>query len=103
MTKTTNQFEPLSERYVDIILDGGRNTGSFVEGLRHDLLMLDDYDTIIQFCKFLDEEVGGCGPINIQPLWEAFNKPYSDYSYMTIELWKEKFEKIKQIEKDLTI
>ena len=80
----------LSERYAEIILDGGRNTGSFYEGLRFDKIMLDDYDELSQFCNWLDKEIGGCGPINIQPLWTSFNNPNSLFAKQTIKYWKEK-------------
>ena len=95
MTKTTkNKFQPLSERNVFLILDGGRNTGSFYEGIRTDQLYVDEYEDIVEFCKFLDE-VGGCGPINIQPLWSAFCWPDDEHSKMTVEHWKNEFAKYK--------
>ena len=93
MTKTTKPNE-LSERNVFLILDGGRNTGSFYEGIRTDQLYADECEDIIEFCKFLDE-VGGCGPINIQPLWNAFCSQGTLGSKMTIEHWKNEFAKYK--------
>tara|TARA_Y100000361_G_C11065998_1_gene293052 strand:- start:197 stop:490 length:294 start_codon:yes stop_codon:yes gene_type:complete len=97
MTKTTkNKFQPLSERNVFLILDGGRNTGSFYEGIRTDQLLQSDYEDILEFCKFLDE-VGGCGPINIQHLWSAFCWPEDPVSKMTVEHWKNEFAKYKNL------
>ena len=104
MTKTTkNKFQPLSERNVFLILDGGRNTGSFYEGIRTDQLLQSDYEDILEFCKFLDE-VGGCGPINIQQLWKAWY--HLDSTSVVIdgmfpkeyaEMWKNEFAKYKNL------
>ena len=97
MTKTTkihHCFKELSERNVHLILDGGRNTGSFYEGIRTDQLYADECEDIVEFCKFLDD-VGGCGPINIQPLWNAFCNPGASSSKDTVRYWMNEFEKYK--------
>ncbi len=88
--------KPLSERNVHLILDGGRTTGSFEEGYyyKEESMYINEADEMLSFCKFLDE-VGGCGPINIQPLWNAFCNPNMESSKITIEHWKNKFEQIK--------
>ena len=99
MTKTTkNKFQPLSERNVFLILDGGRITGSFEEGFfcKEESMYINEADEILSFCKFLDE-VGGCGPINIQHLWSAFCWPEDPVSKMTVEHWKNEFAKYKNL------
>jgi len=93
----------LSERNVHLILDGGRTTGSFEEGYyyKEESMYINEADEILSFCKFLDE-VGGCGPINIQGLWSAFNNLEAT-SYLIdgmlpkeyVNYWKNKFEQIK--------
>jgi len=87
--------KPLSEYNVELILDGGRNTGSFYEGLRFDKVFLDDYDELAQFCNWLDKEIGGCGPINIQELWSAFWNQSDEQSWRIINYWKSKFEALE--------
>ena len=85
----------LSERNVLLILDGGRITGSFEEGFfcKEENMYINEADEILSFCKFLDE-VGGCGPINIQPLWRAFCNPNTVESKTTIEYWKSQFAEL---------
>ena len=92
----------LSERNVHLILDGGRITGSFEEGFfcKEESMYINEADQILSFCKFLDE-VGGCGPINIQGLWRAFNNLEST-SYVIdgmfpkeyVNYWKNEFAKL---------
>ena len=85
----------LSERNVHLILDGGRTTGSFEEGYYYneESMYINEADEILSFCKFVDG-VGGCGPINIQPLWRAFCNPNTVESKTTIEYWKSKFAEL---------
>ncbi len=82
----------LSERNIHLILDGGRITGSFEEGYYYneEAMYINEADEILSFCKFVDE-VGGCGPINIQELWFAFKNPETDSAKDTISFWKKKF------------
>ena len=96
MQTTKERFKPLSEYNVELILDGGRNTGSFYEGLRFDKVFLDDYDEIAQFCNWLDKEVGGCGPINIQDLWHAYKVPCRE-TLKVVDYWKAEFAKYKNL------
>lgn len=86
----------LSERNVHLVLDGGRTTGSYEEGYyyKEESMYIDEADGIFKFCKFLDE-VGGCGPRNIQDLWFAFNNPTTDKSKEIVSHWKEVFDSLK--------
>jgi hypothetical protein len=53
------------------------NSGTFVE--RYDeiveSLYMDEADEIFEFCKFIDEKVGGAGYVNIDTLFLAFKNP----------------------------
>ena len=80
-------------RTFELLLRGAKQTGTFVEGLQYiyeDLYMSDDYNTLEKFCTWLDMEIGGAGPANIEALWAAFNLPNSEESQKTISFWKEK-------------
>jgi len=43
--------------------------------------------------EFLDE-VGGCGPINIQELWHAYKVPCRE-TLKVVDYWKAEFAKYK--------
>ena len=94
----------LSERNVELILDGGRITGSFEEGFfcKEESMYINEADEILSFCKFLDE-VGGCGPINIHELYFAFNNQESDTAKKVISHWKTKFSELRKLELNMHI
>ncbi len=80
-------------RIFELLLRGAKQTGTFVEGLNYiyeNLYMSDDLDTISKFCTWLDMEIGGAGPANIEALWASYNLPNSEESQKTISFWKEK-------------
>ena len=80
-------------RALELLLRGAKQTGTFVEGLQYiyeDLYTTDDIDHLEKFCTWLDMEIGGAGPANIEALWAAFNLPNSEESQKTISFWKEK-------------
>ena len=107
MTKTTKlKFEPLSEKRVYQLLDGAKCFGNFMDACsRHqEDFYVDESFMLFDFAKWIDEEIGGAGPINIQQLWKAwyhldstsvlidgmFPKEYA-------EMWKNEFNKYKNL------
>ncbi len=44
---------------------------------------------------WIDNQIGGAGPINIQDLWYAFNHPQEKFSKNVAKYWKEEMDKIK--------
>jgi len=96
ITKTAST-EPLSEILSYQILNAMKITGSAEEAFYYieESLTLHDSGRISQFLTFIDKEIGGCGPINIQPLWTAFNNPTSLFAKQTIKHWKEKLSMYK--------
>ena len=91
-----NNFKPLSETRTYQILNGMKMTGSATDSYFYieENLYIDEAETIYNFCKWIDNEIGGCGPINIQDLWYAFNHPQEQFSKNVAKHWKEKMEKI---------
>ena len=91
ITKTAPN-KPLSELLSYQILNAMKITGSAEDAFYYieESLTLHDSGRISQFLTFIDKEIGGCGPINIQPLWKAFNNPNDNESKQTIKYWKEK-------------
>lgn len=56
---------------------GAKNTGTFTEAYYYveEELYMDEADTILDFCKWIDNEIGGAGAKNIDVLFEAFINP----------------------------
>ena len=100
--KHTMKNKQLSSRNVDLILSGGNVTGTFTEGYYYneERMYVDEADTIFEFCKWIDDEVGGCGPINIQELWSSFNNPNTEKSKETISHWKKRFAQLRSYTKN---
>jgi len=76
MIESYNKFTPLYQETFSNLLRGAKQTGSFKEGLmmvEEELLVSEPWQLIEDFCIWLDEEVGGAGPVNIEQLWLAFN------------------------------
>lgn len=76
---------------------GARTTGSFLEGYYYfeESLYINEADELYEFCKWIDEEIGGAGPINIDMLWLGFKYPESEYFAKEIAKIKEDMERIK--------
>lgn len=86
----------LSERNKDLLLMGAKTTGSFVDGYYYieESLYIDESDSLYAFCEWIENEIGGAGPINIQDLWYAFNHPGEEFSNNVTEHWKKEMERI---------
>ena len=71
----------LSSRNKDLLLMGAKTTGSFLEGFDYvnESLYVDESDELYAFCKYIDDEIGGAGPINIDMLYLGFKYPESEY------------------------
>ena len=97
MQTTKERFQPLSELRVYQILDLGKTFGEYAEsfGYYGESLTLDEYHELYGFMEFLDD-VGGCGPINIQELWHAYKVPCRE-TLKVVEYWKSEFAKYKNL------
>jgi len=86
----------LSEKNKSLLLMGAKTTGSFVDGYYYieENLYIDEANTIYEFCEYIDNKIGGAGPINIQDLWYAFNHPQEQFSKNVAKHWKEEMDKI---------
>ena len=82
--KTINNMENieyLSSRNKDLLLMGAKTTGSFLDGFDYvnESLYIDESDELYAFCEYIENEIGGAGPINIDMLWLGFKYPESEY------------------------
>ena len=86
----------LSERNKDLLLMGAKTTGSFTEGYHYvyESLYIDEADSLYAFCEWIENKIGGAGPINIQDLWYSFNHPEEQFSKNVAKHWKEQMDKI---------
>ena len=89
-------IEYLSSRNKDLLLMGAKQTGSFVEGYYYieESLYINESDKLYAFCEWIDNEIGGAGPINIDMLWLGFNYPESEYFVNECAKIKETMERI---------
>jgi len=86
----------LSSRNKDLLLMGAKQTGSFLEGYYYieESLYINESDEIYAFCEYIENEIGGAGPINIDMLWLGFKYPESDYFAKETAKIKEDMERI---------
>lgn len=71
-------MKKLTTRTKDLLLDGARTTGTFEEGFHYvfERLYTDvDTDELLRFAKYIDNEIGGAGALNIDALFRAFKNP----------------------------
>jgi len=67
----------LSERNKTLLLKGQNMTGSMKEAyiwVEEDLYVDEALD-MLEFCEWVDKEVGGCGRFNIDQLYHCFQTP----------------------------
>lgn len=69
----------LTERQKQMLLNGARITGSFVESVEYNFedWYTDEYEDIKKFAEWIENEVGGAGRANIDNLYLAFKNPNS--------------------------
>ena len=87
----------LSERNKDLLLMGAKTTGSFLEGYYYieESLYIDESASLHSFCTWIDDHIGGAGPVNIDMLWLGFKYPEVDrYSEACVEI-KKQMDRIK--------
>jgi len=80
-------------RTLELLLNGAKLTGTFNEALNYiyeDLYVTENVEELQKFCDWLDKEIGGAGPANIEDLYFAFNNQDTDMSQKIISHWKEK-------------
>jgi len=92
-----NNFEYLSPRTKDLLLMGAKTTGSFLEGYDYiyENLYVNESDSLYEFCKYIENEIGGAGPVNIQDLWYAFNHPQDKDAQSIAKHIKKMMDEIK--------
>ena len=90
-------IEYLSSRNKDLLLMGAKTTGSFLEGYYYieESLYINEAESLYAFCEWIDNEIGGAGPINIDMLWLGFKYPESEYFVSECAKIKKDMERIK--------
>lgn len=87
----------LSSRNKTLLLMGAKTTGSFLEGYYYieESLYIDEAASLHSFCTWIDDIIGGAGPVNIDMLWLGFKYPEVDkYSLACVEI-KKRMDEIK--------
>lgn len=89
----------LTERTFELMLEGARMEGTFVDGLDYSMerFYCDEFDEVKAFAKYLDEEIGGAGRANIHVLYLAFCDPENGYYHAFAENVKEKIAHLKSL------
>jgi len=90
---------PLSECRVYQLLNGMKTYGNAQDAANsvQESFYINEAQLIFDFCKWIDNEIGGCGPINIQELWAAFHNQSDEQSWRLINYWKTKLAKYKNL------
>ena len=68
-------MQKITERQALLLTQGAKITGSMVEALQYSFEQFyttDPIEELEAFCKFVDEEVGGCSMGNIKQLHKAW-------------------------------
>ena len=86
----------LTERTKILILEGANITGSMFEGYHYawERLYADEIDGIEEFCKWIDENVGGCSEYNIDRLYDCWKNP-SESNTLFVDTLREKISRFK--------
>jgi len=87
----------LSSRNKTLLLMGAKTTGSFLEGYYYieESLYIDEANSLHSFCTWIDDHIGGAGPVNIDMLWLGFKYPEVDrYSRACVDI-KKQMDEIK--------
>ena len=87
----------LSSRNKTLLLMGAKTTGSFLEGYYYieESLYVNESNSLHSFCTWIDDIIGGAGPVNIDMLWLGFKYPEVDeYSIACVEI-KKRMDEIK--------
>ena len=89
-------MKTLSERNKTLLLEGGRVTGSMIGGYHYveDRLYINESRELLNFCKWIDENVGGCGSANIDMLFQAFKNPKDVSLKLEVAALKKKIDEI---------
>lgn len=89
----------LSERNIALLTNGSRITGSMTEGYYYaeEQLYCDEAKELLEFCKWVDKEIGGCSAYNIQMLFRAFKHPEDKTAQIGAMLLKERIAEIKNL------
>lgn len=83
----------------ELLLQGAKNTGSFVEGYYYveEDLYIDEAEELHAFCKWIDKEIGGASQFNIDTLWLAFKNPTDKGLAYEANKIAEKIKRIKSL------
>jgi len=90
-------YKELSNRNKSLLLDGAKTTGSFTEGYYYieESLYVDEADELHTFCMWIDNQIGGAGPANIETLWLGFKYPEVDAFSKSCAYIKKQMDRIK--------
>jgi len=92
-------MKKLSRRNKTLIGMGANMEGSFKEGYYYieEALYCDEAQTIHDFCKYIDDKIGGAGPANYDILFKAFTSPDNKEAQLAAIKIKTQLDKFKKL------
>jgi hypothetical protein len=92
-------MKKLGTRNTILLTEGARVTGSYEEAYYYaeERLYIDEAETLFEFCKWIDKEIGGAAERNIGILFEAFINPKNEEAVVFAQDLKEKIAEIRKL------
>lgn len=99
--KEVKRMKTLPSYAKALLLHGASDTGSFTEGsfLVEESLHSEHFDECFEFCKWIDEHIGGAGPVNIDWLFQSFSDPSNNELANKAKELSDKIRRIKALVK----
>jgi hypothetical protein len=87
----------LSERTIALLFVYSMSTMVERYLFAEESLYMDEADEIYNFCKWIDDEIGGCSSRNIQMLFKAYKNPNDELAQAEAQKLKGEIERIKNL------
>lgn len=89
----------LTLRTFTLIIEGAKQEGNFKEAYRpmEEAFYTNEIDEVIDFCEWIDKNVGGASYTNIETLYKAYKNPSSKHLANYVAELKEKISQIRQL------
>ena len=92
-------MKKLGIRNITLLSEGAKVTGNFKEAYEYivESLYSEEALTILEFCEWLDDEIGGGSSQNLEILFQAFSNPKNKTKVAAANVIKNKIAEIKKI------
>lgn len=94
-----SKLKPLPNYTKSLLLHGAKTTGTFTDGYYYieESLYAQHANTLLQFCQWIDQNIGGAGSANIDMLFSAFTNPTDPLLQQKANELAERISKLKGI------